>query len=193
MVLRGLGREAERSSLLASLGTRSVWTIDLAMLLHRQGVRCVGETSLGLLAGVTLAVTRNVYHALRVRLASCRTAVGTRAFVSTNETSGSTGVNDTAVQKPCSSGTSWWSHLPFGCIYVFMPHGVVSLLLLPLSGQSRNNVIAHLLDRTLMVLYLLLLLCRRRCRRRRACVQVYVRHTDSGGDRGLLYDRLLPR
>ena len=40
MVLRGLGREAERSSLLASLGTRSVWTIDLAMLLHRQGVRC---------------------------------------------------------------------------------------------------------------------------------------------------------
>ncbi|CAB1113166.1 unnamed protein product [Ectocarpus sp. CCAP 1310/34] len=37
MVLRGLGREAERSSLLASLGTRSVWTIDLAMLLHRQG------------------------------------------------------------------------------------------------------------------------------------------------------------
>lgn len=41
MVLRGLGREAERSSLLASLGTRSVWTIDLAMLLHRQGVRRV--------------------------------------------------------------------------------------------------------------------------------------------------------
>ncbi|CAM9583880.1 unnamed protein product [Ectocarpus sp. 13 AM-2016] len=41
MVLRGLGREAERSSLLASLGTRSVWTIDLAMLLHRQGVRQV--------------------------------------------------------------------------------------------------------------------------------------------------------
>lgn len=43
MVLRGLGREAERSSLLASLGTRSVWTIDLAMLLHRHGVRCVRQ------------------------------------------------------------------------------------------------------------------------------------------------------
>ena len=39
MVLRGLSREGERSSLLAALGTRSVWTIDLAMLLHRFGVR----------------------------------------------------------------------------------------------------------------------------------------------------------
>ncbi|CAM9837311.1 unnamed protein product [Laminaria digitata] len=39
MVLQGLGREVERSSLLASLRTQSVWTIDLAMLLHRQGVR----------------------------------------------------------------------------------------------------------------------------------------------------------
>ena len=41
MVLQGLGREVERSSLLASLRTQSVWTIDLAMLLHRQGVRWV--------------------------------------------------------------------------------------------------------------------------------------------------------
>lgn len=39
MVLQGLGREVDRSSLLASLRTQSVWTIDLAMLLHRQGVR----------------------------------------------------------------------------------------------------------------------------------------------------------
>ncbi|CBN76540.1 chromosome 22 open reading frame 13, isoform CRA_c [Ectocarpus siliculosus] len=52
MVLRGLGREAERSSLLASLGTRSVWTIDLAMLLHRQGVRFMYGTRT---AGVTEA------------------------------------------------------------------------------------------------------------------------------------------
>eukprot|EP00752_Nemacystus_decipiens_P001296 g1288.t1 len=52
MVLRGLGREAERSSLLASLGTRSVWTIDLAMLLHRQGVRFTYGTRT---AGVTEA------------------------------------------------------------------------------------------------------------------------------------------
>lgn len=41
MVLQGLGREVDRSSLLASLRTQSVWTIDLAMLLHRQGVRWV--------------------------------------------------------------------------------------------------------------------------------------------------------
>ncbi|CAM9725008.1 unnamed protein product, partial [Hapterophycus canaliculatus] len=52
MVLRGLGREAERSSLLASLGTRSVWTIDLAMLLHRQGIRFMYGTRT---AGVTEA------------------------------------------------------------------------------------------------------------------------------------------
>eukprot|EP00903_Cladosiphon_okamuranus_P007226 g7014.t1 len=52
MVLRGLGREAERASLLASLGTRSVWTIDLAMLLHRQGVRFTYGTRT---AGVTEA------------------------------------------------------------------------------------------------------------------------------------------
>lgn len=39
MVLQGLGRDIERASLLAALGTRSVWTIDLAMLLHRYGVR----------------------------------------------------------------------------------------------------------------------------------------------------------
>lgn len=52
MVLRGLGREAERSSLLASLGTRSVWTIDLAMLLHRQGVRSAsGEKFFGASCG----------------------------------------------------------------------------------------------------------------------------------------------
>ncbi|CAM9936846.1 unnamed protein product, partial [Choristocarpus tenellus] len=39
MVLAGLGRHVERSSLLASLGTRSIWTVDLAMLLHRLGIR----------------------------------------------------------------------------------------------------------------------------------------------------------
>ncbi|CAM9359808.1 unnamed protein product [Ectocarpus sp. 6 AP-2014] len=65
MVLRGLGREAERSSLLASLGTRSVWTIDLAMLLHRQGVRRVkSRGAVGFMYGTRTAGVTEAYSTI---------------------------------------------------------------------------------------------------------------------------------